>query len=24
MIRRYYPDAVTSPRGASDLGIPVK
>jgi len=23
MIRRYYPDAVTSPRGASDLGIPV-
>ena len=24
MIRRYYPDAATSPRGASDLGIPVK
>ena len=24
MIRRYYPDAITSPRGASDLGIPVK
>ena len=24
MIRRYYPDATTSPRGASDLGIPVK
>jgi len=23
MIRRYYPDATTSPRGASDLGIPV-
>lgn len=23
MIRRYYPDAVTSPRGAADLGIPV-
>ena len=23
MIRRYYPDAVTSPRGAPDLGIPV-
>jgi hypothetical protein len=23
MIRRYTPDAVTSPRGASDLGIPV-
>ena len=24
MIRRYYPDAITSPRGASDLGVPVK
>ena len=23
MIHRYYPDAVTSPRGASDLGIPI-
>ena len=23
IIRRYYPDATTSPRGASDLGIPV-
>ncbi len=23
MLRRYYPDAVTSPRGAADLGIPV-
>ncbi|MCX7670245.1 MAG: U32 family peptidase [Anaerolineae bacterium] len=23
MIRRYYPEAVTSPRGAADLGIPV-
>jgi hypothetical protein len=23
MIRRYYPDSITSPRGAADLGIPV-
>jgi len=23
MIHRYYPDAITSPRGAADLGIPV-
>jgi hypothetical protein len=24
LIRRYYPEAITSPRGAVDLGIPVK
>jgi hypothetical protein len=23
MLRRYFPDAIASPRGASDLGIPV-
>ena len=23
MIRRYYPEATTAPRGAADLGIPV-
>ena len=23
MLRRYYPDAITSPRGVADLGIPV-